>query len=51
LVVKQSRVLFFWAPRELFEHAVTLRNSVRGSLAQRIDDLAKRRKRQPRPAF
>ncbi len=50
LVVKQSRVLFFWAPQELSDRAVTLRNSVRGSLAQRIAELAQRRKRHP-PEF
>jgi len=51
LVVRSSRVLFFWAPAELLKNPSALRNSVRASLARRITDLTKRRKRQPRPAF
>jgi hypothetical protein len=50
-VLGSRRVLFFWAPRELSADARALRNSVRGSLAARLAELDKRRKKQARPAF
>ncbi len=51
VVVKSSRALFFWAPVELFEREGALRNSVRASLGRRLMDLARSRKKQPRPEF
>lgn len=49
LVVKNKRVLFYWAPVEIASSA--LRNSVRASLSRRLADLVKSRKKQPRPEF
>ena len=51
LVIKNNRVLFYWAPAELEARATALRNSVRASLVRRLADLARSRKRQVRPAF
>jgi len=51
LVIKNGRVLFYWAPSELDASAGALRNSVRASLARRLAALARARKRQPRPEF
>jgi hypothetical protein len=51
LVVKNARVLFFWAPAELSRHQTTLRNSVRASLSRRLEELTRSRKKQLRPEF
>jgi hypothetical protein len=53
LVVREGRVLFFWAPAELFTEAEALRNSVRASLGRRFETLARQRKiaKRSRPAF
>jgi hypothetical protein len=50
-VLRDSRALFFWAPKELFKEAKGLRNSMRGALGSRLSALAKSKKRQVRPAF
>jgi hypothetical protein len=53
LVLRQARMLLFWAPAELSDQAVPLRSSVRASLARRLEMLARNRKRmlRSRPEF
>jgi hypothetical protein len=53
LVVKSRKVLFYWAPEELFTNATDLRRSVRASLGVRLETLARNRKKhqRARPAF
>jgi len=51
LVVKNGRVLFFWAPIELQDKVAGLRHAVRVALVKRLTDLARQRARHARPAF
>lgn len=47
-VLKQGRVLHFWAPREVLAGGAEVFNSVRASLARRLAALAKERKQRAR---
>lgn len=43
-VVGLGRVLFYWAPMELIDDAVTIRRSTAGALRERVAMLARRRR-------